>query len=262
MTKDPAFLFYSKDWIEGTAEMMPDEKGVYIDLLCYQHQRGDLPGDTKRLARMVGLGIEEFDRIWSVIGEKFEANGKRTLNRKLNDVMTERKDKGHRNKIIGVFGSLCRQSGLSKEKLNTIRSQFKVSDFEQIDSETISERLSEWFNKRIALLETEDENGNEDSIIISLKTDFDIFWKAYDYNVGIRQAQSEWKLILDEMPQEVSKILEHVPKYVKSKPQKQYRKKPENYLSERVWMDEILSESQNTDTTKLSGQPKYGENKF
>jgi len=58
--KDPAFLFYPKDWISGTSEMLPNEKGIYIDLLCYQHQNSDLPNDTKRLSRIVGLGHDEF----------------------------------------------------------------------------------------------------------------------------------------------------------------------------------------------------------
>lgn len=160
MAKDPAFLFYSKDWIEGTAELLPDEKGVYIDLLCYQHQRGDLPNDTKRLARMVGISVDEFEKIWSVIGCKFEANGERTLNRKLSEVMGERRDKGHRNKIIGMFGSLCRKSDLSQLHLKQIRSEFKVSDFEHLESERISERLSEWFMERLALLGNGNGNGD------------------------------------------------------------------------------------------------------
>ena len=74
-----------------------------------------------------------------------------------------------------------------------------------------------------------------------LLTDFDIFWKAYDYNVGLRQTQDEWLKIKREMPNEIDKILVHVPLYVVSKPDKSYRKKPENYLKERTWKDEIVT---------------------
>lgn len=73
-----------------------------------------------------------------------------------------------------------------------------------------------------------------------LITVFDIFWKSYDYNVGLRQVQDEWTQITRDMPNEIPKILEHVPKYVASKPDKKYRKNPENYLKERVWMDDIV----------------------
>jgi len=71
-TKDPAFLMYSKDWLEGTAEYMPDEKGVYIDLLCHQHQKGSLPCDKIRLARMTGLSVEQFSKIWEIINVHFD----------------------------------------------------------------------------------------------------------------------------------------------------------------------------------------------
>lgn len=41
--KDPAVLFYTKDWLVDTMGMTYEEKGIYIDLLCLQHQNGHLP---------------------------------------------------------------------------------------------------------------------------------------------------------------------------------------------------------------------------
>ena len=40
--KDPAFLFYSSDFLSGTMLMTDDEVGKYIRLLCLQHQKGHL----------------------------------------------------------------------------------------------------------------------------------------------------------------------------------------------------------------------------
>ena len=81
--KDPAFLFYPKDWLEGTAHMMPEEKGVYIDLLAHQHQRDYLPNDLNRLARISGLSIKKFSKIWDVINEKFiEIDSEKLINTK------------------------------------------------------------------------------------------------------------------------------------------------------------------------------------
>lgn len=42
MSKDPAILFYTSDFICGTALMTYEEKGQYIYLLCLQHQTGHL----------------------------------------------------------------------------------------------------------------------------------------------------------------------------------------------------------------------------
>jgi uncharacterized protein YdaU (DUF1376 family) len=40
--KDPAFLFYSSDFLSGTMFLSDEQVGIYIRLLCAQHQRGRL----------------------------------------------------------------------------------------------------------------------------------------------------------------------------------------------------------------------------
>ena len=42
MSKDPAFLFYSSDFLTGTLLMSMEQKGKFITLLCIQHQKGHL----------------------------------------------------------------------------------------------------------------------------------------------------------------------------------------------------------------------------
>lgn len=49
MAKDPAFLFYSQDFLVGTMAMPFDERGRYITLLCYIHQNGPISEETIRL---------------------------------------------------------------------------------------------------------------------------------------------------------------------------------------------------------------------
>lgn len=62
MAKDPAFLFYSKDFLEGTMTMTDEQTGKYVKLLCLQHQRGGL---TKKEIEFVCRGEDP------VIFEKF-----------------------------------------------------------------------------------------------------------------------------------------------------------------------------------------------
>lgn len=40
--KDPAFLFYSSDFLTGVTDLTMEERGQYITLLCIQHQKGRL----------------------------------------------------------------------------------------------------------------------------------------------------------------------------------------------------------------------------
>lgn len=42
MAKDPAFLFYSQDFLTGTMFMSNEEIGIYVKLLCAQHQHGGI----------------------------------------------------------------------------------------------------------------------------------------------------------------------------------------------------------------------------
>jgi uncharacterized protein YdaU (DUF1376 family) len=50
--KDPAFLFYSADFIVGTMAMSFEDRGKYITILCLQHQHGRL--EEKTISLLVG----------------------------------------------------------------------------------------------------------------------------------------------------------------------------------------------------------------
>lgn len=49
MAKDPAVLFYTSDFLTGTALMNYEEKGRYIYLLCLQHQMGGISQDHMKI---------------------------------------------------------------------------------------------------------------------------------------------------------------------------------------------------------------------
>lgn len=49
MSKDPAFLFYSQDWVVGCQTLTMAERGQYITLICMMHQQGRLDAETIRL---------------------------------------------------------------------------------------------------------------------------------------------------------------------------------------------------------------------
>lgn len=53
--KDPAFLFYSQDFITGTQFLTDEQVGKYIRLLCAQHVHGKL---TEKQVSMICGGID------------------------------------------------------------------------------------------------------------------------------------------------------------------------------------------------------------
>lgn len=50
MPKDPAFLFYSSDFLTGVQDLTMEERGQYITLLCLHHQKGRLNAKMIQLA--------------------------------------------------------------------------------------------------------------------------------------------------------------------------------------------------------------------
>jgi hypothetical protein len=88
-----------------------------------------------------------------------------------------------------------------------------------------------------------EKKSNNDEIA---DNDFQKFWEIYDKDIAKAQCYKKW---LTLKPDEILQIKKHIKKYVKSTPDKQYRKNPLIYLNSKAWNDEVI--------TKL---PKY-ENK-
>jgi hypothetical protein len=43
MSKDPAVLLYTSDFLSGVSFFTMEDRGKYITLLCEQHQKGSIP---------------------------------------------------------------------------------------------------------------------------------------------------------------------------------------------------------------------------
>lgn len=83
--KDPAFLFYSRDWLTGTSFFTFEQKGKYIDLLCAQHDHGHL--SEKQISVICRGEIDE------EVMAKFECDeDQKWFNAKLDDEIRRRKD--------------------------------------------------------------------------------------------------------------------------------------------------------------------------
>jgi len=169
--KDPAFLFYPLDWLQGTASLFPIEKGVYIDLLCHQHQDGSLPNDPERLARMVGLSVDQFATIWSTIRCKFvDRPGNRLVNLRLEKETTKRSTGSHKNAIVGRLAVLVRTAkGVPKVIVEAIKKEFNIAQYEHLSIENATDRLTEWWTDRLTIylnngvpIPIENENENKD----------------------------------------------------------------------------------------------------
>ena len=85
--------------------------------------------------------------------------------------------------------------------------------------------------------EEEQEEEKEEEQYINI--DFEFFWIEYDKKVGDKQKLiKKWNNLTDA---EREKIMEYLPSYKQSVPDKQFRKNPETFFNNKSWNDEIVS---------------------
>jgi len=96
-------------------------------------------------------------------------------------------------------------------------------------------------NDKQALSKTEgnvndNENDNENENNIESYPSFDDFWKLYDKKVSKDKSEKKWYSLSQKVKEQ---IMEYLPKYILSTPDKQFRKDPLTFFNNQSWNDEI-----------------------
>ena len=194
--KDPAFLFYSKDFYEGTRTMLPEERACYIDLLIYQHQNGPIPNNIQRM-KMYCSGIDEATLI-ATLKAKFVATHEGWINERLQMTINERQEYADKQSINGQIGQFYKKAKEVLKKDNYMKIRAEYSDF---SNEELLEEIKKFDLKNKASLKASLEGllkhravGNEikiKDIILELKIEnryAEIVNLWIDYKKGKRQS--------------------------------------------------------------------------
>ena len=134
-----------------------------------------------------------------------------------------------------------------REKEEKERSKEKeVKDKEDIYIPPIIPQRDEKENKIFKLDITSPKIQNEEkekSCAKKEKIAFDVFWDLYDKKVGDKERlKKKW----DNLSLNIqNQILDYIPKYIESQPDKKYRKNPETFFNQKSWEDEIINQNQN-----------------
>lgn len=169
MAKDPAFLFYSKDFYEGTRMMLPEERACYIDLLIYQHQNEIIPLEIKRVLQYCS-GVSEATLI-ATLEAKFKRTESGWLNSKLFEVSEQRKKHAEIQSENGKIGQFWKKAKhiLNAKEYATLKKSLQnhtktmmvalVSDLSFSDKATLKASLKHSIANAIG-----DEIENKDEI--------------------------------------------------------------------------------------------------
>lgn len=104
MGASPAFSFYAKDFLTGTATMSLAEVGAYVKFLAYQWDSGAVPSAAKERARILGCTAVEERRVWERLVSKFDYVEDSFKNARLEDERNKQADRKQRLSDNGKLG--------------------------------------------------------------------------------------------------------------------------------------------------------------
>jgi len=131
--KDPAFLFYSSDFLSGTFTMNNEQIGKYIRLLCIQHQKGIL--SEKDMLNICGSYDED-------IYSKFKKSEHGYYNERLNFEAERRKNYTESRRNNRKKSELDKKTDKNEDKKN-ICSSYELHMETVTENETVIENINE-----------------------------------------------------------------------------------------------------------------------
>lgn len=227
MSKDPAFLFYSSDFLTGTLLMSMEQKGKFITLLCIQHQKGHMI--EKDMLQICGTYDED-------IFSKFKKdNDGKFYNERLKEEVEKRK----------AYSESRRNNRKKKEDMIDTSKTYDEHMENENENEDVNINIDDNLNKLILLGEKPKKDKTPKTLMISgkeySKDDlFEFAWKSYLRKQGKEDAKKAWdKLTIAE----IHEIGNHLPKYIKAHKYDDPKYIPHfsTYLNKKRFKDEIQS---------------------
>lgn len=209
------YSFNIADYKKDTDYLSPIEHYVYRSLIDrYYLDEMPIPKETQPLLRRLKLKSEV----------EIEA-----LNFVLNEFFTLEDDGYHHSRIDNEIAKY--QANAEKNRENGKKGGRPPKNKPKI-TQSVVDGLP--VNSQINLNQQPSTTNQELSINLS----FDDFWNAYDYKKGsLVKLKAKWQSLTVEQKE---LIMSHVPDYVKSTPNKKFRKFPMTYLDNEGWLDEII----------------------
>lgn len=249
LTNQPYFPFYVDDYIgdEKLNQCDPTSQGLYIRLLCVMHKSPDYgkieltPFDKAKLKQNLSkietrqdqkeiidyLGLNYNDFLY--ISYKVKA----IILWDISVIFSSLLDLIG-NDVVQFSGTVLSQKRMVRDgEKSRIRAEVGA-----IGGRANNDKLSKRKAKGKAKGKQKAVNGSDIETEIDYKYTFENVWNIYDKKINKSKGlESKWNELTKE---EKDKALIHIPKYVLSTPDKQYRKHFETYLNKKSFNDEIL----------------------
>jgi uncharacterized protein YdaU (DUF1376 family) len=107
--KSPAFQFYPKDFMAGTATMSLQEVGAYMRLLCYAWDTGSIPNEPDERARICVCSKAQERELWKKVGKKFSLQDDALINERMEEERKKQSEYRRRQSDKGKASAAARQ---------------------------------------------------------------------------------------------------------------------------------------------------------
>jgi len=150
------------------------------------------------------------------------------------------------NTIENILTLFENEQQIEQQKTNKYRI-ITIKEWKQYQSTTTSQQQN---NNRVTTKQQQNNtNKNEENEEKNIS--FETFWNLYDKKRGDKsKIEKKWNKLTLEIQQ---KIIDYIPGYIKSQPDKKFRKDPQTFFNNESWNDEIIE----VNNTK-SNCDKYG----
>jgi len=229
MSKDPAVLFYTSDFLSGTSFFTDEQRGQYIRLLCEQHQNGHIPEE-----HMINI-CKSYD---SPVMRKFikDPDGLFYNERMEKEVLRRRN-----------YSTSRKENRLGKRNKEQSYDSTYDQSYDTTHENHVSVHMETGNITGIIETDTKDKEGGAGGRKRKeLNIPFDVFWQMYDKKVDRGKCEPKWSRLSDN---ERVDCMARLPEYVNATPDKTFRRDPETYLNNKSWENEIVTKSRN-------GKPK------
>lgn len=220
----PYMQFYVDDFDNDTCGLSAVAVGVWIRILIAMHRKrcGTLTGTADKISKITRCSADEINAALlelendSVCEILRQSNGEVTI-------VCRRLQKEEQKRL------------LTAERVRKFRAKASTEQPEVM--ETKPESNAEVTQYARAIYPKPKPNPNINTIY-----SFDEFWNAYGKKVDRAKCERMYAKVKED---DRAKIKQHVPQYVASTPEVQYRKNPQTYLNGKCWNDEIIAPQQN-----------------
>jgi len=242
----PYFKFITSEWLDGEITIEDLEtQGLFINICAlYWSKEGRL--SFSKIKKRFRFATEESFN--SLVEEGFIDVEEDFISISfLNEQLEERVSKSLTNSQNGKLGGRPRKANKKPIKPTALISLSELkANQSQLEEKRREEKREE--KKRV---------NKEKTACAEKEALFFNFWETYDKSRNKEKVKNKFFKLKNE---EIEKIFETLPAYVKSTPDKKYRKDPLTYLNQKTFEDEIITNPSQTGNQSKGVQARLREN--